>query len=336
MESKVTQGYELFLEATQKIQHALDLSFLESIAENGSNIAEGFKTHVEDFLPDEKTQADLNDIYEQLKVLELAPEEWRKIVQLTLLFAMQEEAMQTNHQITPDSIAYLFAYFIEQLRENKQELLILDNAVGSGNGLMSVLNQLSLSGLKVRGIGVETDDLLLEIASINGELSKVQLELFHQDGARKHASSLADFAIADLPVGFYPDDDNAQQYLCAAKKEHTYAHHILTESAMGQVKEGGYGIFLLPSDLFKNNQSDLLINWLKEKVYLQAVIQLPENLFRKKNSQKSIFIFQNHGRGAKQVPVLASYLSSLSDKKKLEAFFLEFTKWKKSLKSQNL
>jgi len=330
MENKITQAYELFIQSTKKIQETFDISFLESFIENSGNIIAGYETRVEDHLPDEQTEEELNLIYQKLKEMDLASEEWRKVVQLILLFAMQEEKMQANHQMTPDSIAFLFAYFIEQLKEDKKELVLLDNTLGMGNGLLSVMNQLSLAGIKTRGIGVENDDLLIDVASVNAALSKADVEFFHQDGARKHGSSLADFAIGDMPIGFYPDDENAQKYQVASKDEHTYAHHILVEAAMNEVKADGYGIFLLPADLFKSEQADLFIQWIKRKVYLQAVVQLPENFFRQKNAAKSIFIFQNHGENAKQKTVFASHLASLTDKKKLEIFFKEFTNWKKS------
>ncbi|MDR2834320.1 MAG: class I SAM-dependent methyltransferase [Streptococcaceae bacterium] len=328
MENKITQGYELFLEATKKLQGSLNLSFFESFIENGGNIIENFTTRVEEHLPDEQTELELNKIYQELKALTLEPEEWRKVAQLVLLFGIKEEPIQANHQMTPDSIAFLFAYFIEQLKGDKKEIILLDNTVGMANGLLTVINQLSLSKIKVKAIGVENDDLLIDIASVNATLSKADIEFFLQDGARRHESIQADFAIGDMPIGFYPDDQHAQKFLTGSTSEHTFAHHLLVEQAMLQVKENGYGIFLLPSELFKSKQADLMIQWMKEKVYLQAVIQLPENLFKQKNSAKSIFIFQNHGALSKQKTVLASNLSSLTDKKKIEQFFKEFANWK--------
>ena len=67
------------------------------------------------------------------------------------------------------------------------------------------------------------------------------------------------------------------------------------EQSMVYVKEGGFGIFLVPSDFLETEQAPELKKWLQEKVYLQGILQLPVSLFRAKHSQKSIIIVQNHG-----------------------------------------
>lgn len=71
--------------------------------------------------------------------------------------------------------------------------------------------------------------------------------------------------------------------------------------------------------------------WFKEKGYLQGMIQLPDELFRNKQSQKSILILQRKGPNAKQAQeVLLVKLDSLKKPEKVTEFFKEFETWKSS------
>lgn len=329
-ENKVIQGFELFLSAIELLEVAFDTSFFEAYIENGANIIENYTTKVEGNIPNKETIGKLDSIYKRIKELALEPEEWRKIIQLALLKGGQAEAIQANHRMTPDSIAFLFAYFIEQLSEKNLPLRILDNTLGSGNLLLGVMNQLKLANHSVKGIGVENDDTLIHIATVNTQLCQAKIELFHQDGANLSKEVQADISIGDLPIGYYPNDAHAQNFLVSSKEEHTYAHHLLVESAMNHTKENGFGLFLLPNNLFTSGQNRLFKNWLSQKTYLQAVIQLPKTLFKQKNAQKSIYIFQNKGEYAKQQKVLAMNLLSLKEPTKIQELFTEFADWKKN------
>ena len=59
------------------------------------------------------------------------------------------------------------------------------------------------------------------------------------------------------------------------------------------------------------------------------MIQLPDELFRNKQSQKSILILQKKGKQAKQTKeVLLVKLDSLKEPEKVTKFFNEFKNWK--------
>ncbi|MBU5584540.1 class I SAM-dependent methyltransferase, partial [Enterococcus sp. S181_ASV_20] len=88
--------------------------------------------------------------------LELEQEDWRKLTQLILLKGSKTESLQPNHQLTPDSIGFLFVFLIEQLTLKKnQPLEILDITVGMGNLLLTVLINLQAADYSVKGIGVD-------------------------------------------------------------------------------------------------------------------------------------------------------------------------------------
>lgn len=326
---KIEESFQLNIEAVQLLQNALGASFLDAYVEHVENMIDQYHVRVIDGVPDENTVSQVNDRYQKIREIQLAPEERRKLAQLLLLKGSKTEMLQPNHQLTPDSIGYLFVYLIEQLTSKKQPLKILDLSVGMGNLMLTIVLNLQLADYTVKGVGVDIDDTLLAVAAANVQWMQADLQLFHQDGLQELLVEPMDIAVSDLPVGFYPQDEKAAGFLSAAPTGHSYAHHLLMEQAMKYVKEDGFGLFLIPTNFLETEQSVHLKKWLKEKVYLQGMIQLPDALFKTEHSKKSILLIQNKGKEAKQAPeVLVGKLASLKEPQKITEFFKQFEAWK--------
>lgn len=329
---KMEQGFNQNLEAIQLLQNALGTSFLEAYVENAENLNDDYQVRVVDGVPTPEVVQQIETIYKELKKLSFEPEEWRRLSQLLLLKGSQIERLQANHQLTPDSIGYLFVFLIEQLFTNKKEpVKILDISAGMGNLLLTVLLNLKIANYQVEGFGVDIDDTLLSVAASTSELTQANVQYFHQDGLQDLLVDPVDFAISDLPIGYYPNDQKASEFLTSADEGHSYAHHLLLEQSMKYVKPDGFGLFLIPSNFLETDQSEMIKKWFKEEGYLQGMVQLPDELFRKKESQKSILILQKKGPQAKQVKeVLLVKLASLKEPEKVTEFFKEFEDWKSS------
>lgn len=163
-------------------------------------------------MPTKETTQRITALYEELKKLSFEPEEWRRLSQLLLLKGSQTEHLQANHQLTPDSIGFLFVFLIEQLYTNKKApVKILDIAAGMGNLLLTVLLNLSNAGYQTEGIGVDIDDTLLAVAASTSDLTQANVQYFHQDGLQELLIDPVDFAISDLPIGYYPNDEKAKR-----------------------------------------------------------------------------------------------------------------------------
>lgn len=326
---KIEETFYLHLEAIQLLQQAMASSFLDAYIEHVENVNDQYQIRVIDQTPDEPTIEKLAPIYAKLSQVEIEPEDKRKLSQLLLLKGTQTEPLQANHQLTPDGIGFLFVYLIEQLYPNKnKELTVLDLTVGMGNLLATILTNLSLAKYTVKGIGVDNDETLLAIAAANNQWLHTDLSLFHQDGLQDLLIEPANVAIGDLPIGYYPIDDKAKQFKVYAPHEHTYAHHLLMEQAMKYVHDGDFGIFLVPSNLLQSEQNEYLKVWLQEEVYLQGIIQLPDELFRNEHSRKSILLLQKRGGNAQQASqVLLARLQTLKNPQKIAEFFKEFAEW---------
>lgn len=329
-QNKIETGFQLLKEALDLLQTSLDSSFIDSYIENGENMIDNYQVRVIDGEPKLDTKASIEANYQAFQKLELTADEIRNVSQLLLLQGTLAEGLQPNHQLTPDALGFLFTYLVEELRDKEQQTLsISDLTVGMGNLLLTVMLSLQKANIQGTGFGVDVDDSLLTVAAVNAQWTGAPIQLFHQDSLQHLLLDPVDITISDLPIGFYPNDEQASKFVTGKTGEHTYAHHLLMEQSMVYVKEGGFGIFLVPSDFLETEQASELKKWLQEKVYLQGILQLPVSLFRAKHSQKSIIIVQNHGGNSHQAKeVLLTELPSLKEVQQLQQFFKEFNQWK--------
>lgn len=237
--------------------------------------------------------------------------------------AGQTEPLQANHQFTPDAIALLLVLIVEELLD-QEEISILE--IGSGMGILGATFLTSLAK-KVDYLGIEVDDLLIDLAASMADVIGLQAGFVQGDAVRPQMLKESDVVISDLPVGYYPDDAIASRYQVASSQEHTYAHHLLMEQGFKYLKSNGYAIFLAPSDLLTSPQSDSLKGWLKDEVSLAAIIALPEDIFSTASQAKSIFVLQK--KRDKEIEPFVYPLTSLQDPSVLLTFKENFQNWSK-------
>jgi adenine-specific methyltransferase len=256
-----------------------------------------------------------------LKRLALRKEEWLRTYQFLLLKAAQTEPLQANHQFTPDAVGHLMIFIIEQLWPAK-EVSILE--LGSGMGILGASFLTSISK-KVDYLGIELDDLLIDLAASISEVMGLPAVYVQGDAVRPQILKESDVVVSDLPLGYYPDDQIASRYQVAAKNEHTYAHHLLMEQSLKYLKKDGYAIFLAPSNLLTSPQSELLKHWLRENAQIVAMISLPEDLFAQVTQSKAIFVLQK--KQDKDLEPFVYPLASLREPHILMDFKEKFQIW---------
>ena len=307
---KIEQAYTYLLENIQIIQNDLATNFYDALIEQNSI-----------YLDEQTNLQVVKDNNKSLKRLALRKEEWLRTYQFLLMKAAQTEPLQANHQFTPDTVALLLIFIIEELWPG-QELNLLE--LGSGMGILGASFLTSLDK-KVDYLGVEIDDLLIDLAASITEVIGLPAVYAQGDAVRPQILKESDIIVSDLPIGYYPDDQVASRYEVAASDEHTYAHHLLMEQSLKYLKNGGFAIFLAPSNLLSSPQSDLLKLWLKKNAQLVAMITLPENLFSQGSNSKVIFVLQKKGSTA--VEPFVYPLSNLRDSQELADFKEKFQIW---------
>lgn len=279
-------------ESSEQLAEELDLSYVEAVAETGENIFHG------DVLQDELSEIaakKLRKIYAGIQLDTYTKEEIRKAFQLCVLKGLKEGA-HPNHQMTPDSVGLFVGYLVQRFMSEKSSFSLLDPAVGTGNLLTAVLNQ--LKDHQVESSGVDIDDLLLQLSYISANLQKHPVQFFNQDSLQNLFADPADAVICDLPVGYYPNDEGALSYALKADEGHSYAHHLFIEQSMNYTKPGGFLFFIIPNQLFSSKEAPKLNAFIKEEAYIQGLLQLPLSMFKGEQHAKSVFILQKKGEGA--------------------------------------
>ncbi|MDQ1144750.1 site-specific DNA-methyltransferase (adenine-specific) [Bacillus sp. SORGH_AS 510] len=318
--SPVEQLFTVFNETALALQEELSCSYLEALAETGENIFQG--TILQEELS-ELTVKRLKKQYEEINIDKYSKEDLRKAYQLVILKGMKEN-VQPNHQMTPDSIGLLVGYLIDRFVK-KSNFKLLDPAVGTGNLLTTVLNHIPK---EITSVGVDVDDILIRLAYVNANLQEHPIQLFNQDALEPLFIDPVDAVIADLPVGFYPNDVRAADFQLKADTGHSFAHHLFIEQSVRHTAPGGYLFLLVPSGLFESEQAGQLREFIKEHVVIQGLLQLPETMFKNKHAAKSIFILQKKGDGVlppKQA--LLVNLPSLSKQQEMDRILSQIEKW---------
>ncbi|WP_374721280.1 class I SAM-dependent methyltransferase [Peribacillus tepidiphilus] len=320
--SQIEQLFHVLDDTAKALQEELDCSYLEALAETGENLFHGRIIQEE---LSEITKKRLNKEYQNIVLSKYSREELRKAFQLAILKGMKEN-IQPNHQMTPDTIGMFVSYLVEKFMEGKQSFSLLDPAVGTGNLLFTILNQ--LKGKKIQAYGVDIDDILIKLAYVGANLQEHSVELFNQDSLQPLFVDPVDMVISDIPVGYYPNDARAADYEMKADSGHTYAHHLFIEQSLRHLSPGGYGFFLVPNNLFESEQSQILHKFIKKHCIIQGVIQLPISIFKNEKAAKSIFIIQK--KGTETTPpknVLLVQLPKFSDQAGMSNILQKIDQW---------
>ena len=322
----VEELFTVFSETATVLQEEMECSYLEALAATGENIFQGaiLQTDISEY-----GVKRLKKSYESISLDKYSKEEIRKSFQLAILKGMQEN-IQPNHQMTPDSIGMFIGYLVQKLYKRK-EMRLLDPAVGTGNLLTTVMNQQPEK--RIEAYGVEVDDLLLKLGFVNANLQEQPIQFYNQDSLSKLFIDPVDVVVSDLPIGYYPNDIGASEYILKADNGHSYAHHLFIEQSINHLKDGGYLFCMIPNNLFESEQADKLHQFFKENVHIQGIMQLPLTLFKNTQAAKSILVVQKKGEGIKAPKqVLLANVPSLSNMGKMEKILADIEKWVKDNK----
>lgn len=321
-------------ESTKKLKEQLEIPYLEALIHSAENLIDNGTVYNEDNILPEEIVKELEELYQKITLEKYDPETIRKAMQIALLRGMKEDFVQPNHQMTPDSIGLLISYLIEIIAEPKNNIHVADLSVGTANLLLTVshfLNQAPNRDISLSG--VDNDELMLSLASTNSAFQRTPINLAYQDALTNLLLQPADIMVSDLPIGYYPVEETVSDYATRfeEKDEKSYSHYLLIEQAMNYLTEGGYGFFLLPSNIFNDEKVSVLVNYLQEVGYIQGIIQLPQEIFANEESRKSVFVVQKKGNGAAQVgEVLMSNAPDFKDFDAMKLFLNEIKEWKKS------
>ncbi|MFD1171281.1 class I SAM-dependent methyltransferase [Oceanobacillus picturae] len=289
--SNVELLYEWLDQTTNLIQQQRHEPYLDSLATTMEILFMQEIPENQDDITSHKLQQSITE----LELADFSKEDVRKATQLAMLKGMKDSTQQ-QHLMTPETVALLVAYFAEKVMLANEKVRIFDPAGGTANLLSTVLDRLQQP---VEAFASEVDPTLIQLAVMNANLQEKQIEFFHQDSIRPFLLDPVDLVVADLPVGYYPDDVQAAQYELKADEGHSYAHHLFIEQGMNYTKPGGYMIYVVPDFLFDSDQSDKLHRYIQEYAHIVGVVRLPESVFKSEKNVKSILILQKKSQDSR-------------------------------------
>lgn len=303
MNSSMEQLFNFIDDNAKKIQAAENITYIEGVLETTEMWLDG------DITP---------------TIQNIQQEDTRKAIQLAILKGMKEH-VQPHHQMTPDSLGLLVGYFVDLLTSNKEQISILDPAVGTGNLLFTVLNFLQD---KATSSAVEIDDMLIRLAASTGDLLQHSVTLYRQDALQPLLIDPVDVVVSDLPIGFYPDEKTAEGYELKAKEGMSFAHHLMIEQSIRHTVEGGYLVLLVPQGIFESQHAKELHAYFSNHAWIQAVVQLPSNLFKNEVHAKCLLVIQKKSPQLKQPKeVLLAKVPNMSNKDAMSLFFEKVKIW---------
>lgn len=327
--NKIEELYPKYQAAVELLQKALNVSFSSALTETFDNL-ENEKVKVEEGAPDKETVAELVKKYQDLDY-EKTPKNIKvQIFTLLTLRAINEDNRNYTQMPTPTIIATIIALIWQKIVPNDGEKTVVDPAIGTGNLLYSVIRQLmqeNHSKNNYKLFGIDNDEALLDLADVGAHLEDLKIELYRQDALDPWMIPAADIILSDLPVGYYPLDNNAKNFETHAQEGHSYAHTLFIEQIIKNLQPNGFAFLVVPKLLFTGKDASDFMTWLAKKVNIQAIVELPSEMFASQVQQKSILVLQNHGDGSKLREVLVAKLASLKDPKSLVEFNLKLNDW---------
>lgn len=336
METKESKLFHILDESTKVLVETLNIPYLEGLIHTAENLVDQGIVYDEDNVLTEIVKAKLEEYYKQVNLSDYSPEIIRKAMQLALLRGMKEDYIQANHQMTPDSLGTLIAYLIEIMVEPTDEIHLADLSVGTANLLLTVHHFLKQApNRKIKLSGVDNDELMIAIASTNSTLQKTPINLQYQDALNNILLHPVDIIVSDLPVGYYPLEEQAAKFEThfSEPDQKSYSHYLLIEQSIQYLKDAGYGFFLLPTNLFNDEKVKVLVNYLNKVAYIQAIVELPQELFANEISRKSVVVVQKKGKNAQQMnEVLLTKAPDFKNFEAMKLFLGEINEWKQKNK----
>lgn len=278
---------------------------------------------VEQKVQDEKLKERLLALSAPFYTEKLSSEDIRRAFRLAVLKGMKDRT-QANHQMTPDTVAIFMAYLVGKL-PLPAAYACLDLTVGAGNLLTALINH---TDKLPHAFGIDVDETLIRLAAASINLQQLDVALFHQDSLRPLLCPPVDLVIGDLPVGTYPDKENARRFRLGQTQASPFSHYLLIEQGLNYLKPSGFSLNIVPSDIFITDHNRLLNQLIKDTANIWAVLDLPTAIFKDPNQKKCLLLLQKKGEGAR-IPkqILLASLPSFSNRDMMGDMIRKINRW---------
>lgn len=320
--------YLSFEEVVDILRKELNVTFTEALVETFDNL-EHQKIKVEANAPSAKIVELLTKKYANLEYEKLETSVKSHLFYLLTLKAADVDNFNSTQLPTPRILATIVALLWSKIVPQTAKEVI-DPAIGSGTLLFSLIDQLRFLNHSKNSFvltGIDNDPAMLDLADVSSYLNKLPVDLLRQDALQPWLTGKKDVAVSDVPVGYYPLDNNAKNFDNCQLSGQSFAHILFIEQIIKNLKPSGYAFLIVPKMILSGKEAADFMTWLTKKVNILAVVDLPDDLFANMKYPKSILVLQNHGQKMQLRKVLVTKLGSLKDKSSLVKLNVELNNW---------
>ena len=244
----------------------------------------------------------------------------RKVYQFLLLKALKE-LNNPSYDITPEVITMYISHLIECIYGDKK-VSITDLASGSGSLLINIA-ALVKGEKELTSVDVDSNYVRLQQNIFN--LLETNVEIINQDALKPLNIKKQDIVISDVPFGYYADEDNSLNYKLCSTDGYSLNALLFIEQAANYLDENGVGILVIPKKVLE--LEDNFKKYLEEDINLNAVITLPDEMFKNVSQQKAIILITKKGQTRLPNQVFLAQIPSFQNKASYAKFIEEFNEW---------
>ena len=244
----------------------------------------------------------------------------RKVYQFLLLKALKE-LNNLSYDITPEVITMYISHLIECIYGDKK-VSITDLASGSGSLLINIA-ALVKGEKEITSVDVDSNYVRLQQNIFN--LLETNVGIINQDALKPLNIKKQDIVISDVPFGYYADEDNSLNYKLCSTDGYSLNALLFIEQAANYLDENGVGILVIPKKVLE--LEDNFKNYLEEDINLNAVITLPDEMFKNVSQQKAIILITKKGQTRLPNQVFLAQIPSFQNKASYAKFIEEFNEW---------
>lgn len=244
----------------------------------------------------------------------------RKVYQFLLLKALKE-LNNPSYDITPEVITMYISHLIECIYGDKK-VSITDLASGSGSLLINIA-ALVKGEKEITSVDVDSNYVRLQQNIFN--ILETNVEIINQDALKPLNIKKQDIVISDVPFGYYADEDNSLNYKLCSTDGYSLNALLFIEQAANYLDENGVGILVIPKKVLE--LEDNFKRYLEEDINLNAVITLPDEMFKNVSQQKAIILITKKGQTRLPNQVFLAQIPSFQNKASYAKFIEEFNEW---------
>ena len=244
----------------------------------------------------------------------------RKVYQFLLLKALKE-LNNPSYDITPEVITMYISHLIECIYGDKK-VSITDLASGSGSLLINIA-ALVKGEKEITSVDVDSNYVRLQQNIFN--ILETNVEIINQDALKPLNIKKQDIVISDVPFGYYADEDNSLNYKLCSTDGYSLNALLFIEQAASYLDENGVGILVIPKKVLE--LEDNFKKYLEEDINLNAVITLPDEMFKNVSQQKAIILITKKGQTRLPNQVFLAQIPSFQNKASYAKFIEEFNEW---------